>query len=112
MAKTYYARIDGEVTWDDIIRFKEGIDIGEERPTKPAELVIKKSGSVSEIELTITEGKFHQVKRMFEALGKRVIYLKRISMGPLKLPDDLKTGTYRALTQAETDALMQINSGK
>ena len=49
---------------------------------------------------------------MFEALGKRVIYLKRISMGPLKLPDDLKTGTYRALTQAETDALMQINCGK
>lgn len=112
VAKTYYARIDGEVTWDDIIRFKEGIDIGEERPTKPAELVIKKSGSVSEIELTITEGKFHQVKRMFEALGKRVIYLKRISMGPLKLPDDLKTGTYRALTQAETDMLMQIKSSK
>lgn len=112
MAKTYYARIDGEVTLDDIIRFKEGIDIGEERPTKPAELVIKKSGSVSEIELTITEGKFHQVKRMFEALGKRVIYLKRISMGPLKLPDDLKTGSYRALTQAETDMLMQIKSGK
>ena len=112
VAKTYYARIDGEVTLDDIIRFKEGIDIGEERPTKPAELVIKKSGSVSEIELTITEGKFHQVKRMFEALGKRVIYLKRISMGPLKLPDDLKTGTYRALTQAETDMLMQIKSGK
>ena len=96
----------------DGIRFKEGIDIGEERPTKPAELVIKKSGSVSEIELTITEGKFHQVKRMFEALGKRVIYLKRISMGPLKLPDDLKTGAYRALTQAETDMLMQIKSGK
>ena len=112
VAKTYYARIDGEVTQADIIRFKEGIDIGEERPTKPAELVIKKSGSVSEIELTITEGKFHQVKRMFEALGKRVIYLKRISMGPLKLPADLKTGTYRALTQAETDMLMQIKSGK
>ena len=105
VVKTYYARIDGEVTQADIIRFKEGIDIGEERPTKPAELVIKKSGSVS-------EGKFHQVKRMFEALGKRVIYLKRISMGPLKLPADLKTGTYRALTQVETDMLMQIKSGK
>ena len=49
---------------------------------------------------------------MFEELGKRVIYLKRISMGPLKLPDDLKTGAYRALTQAETDMLMQIKSGK
>lgn len=92
MAKTYYARIDGEVTLDDIIRFKEGIDIGEERPTKPAELVIKKSGSVSEIELTITEGKFHQVKRMFEALGKRVIYLKRISMDRLSCLMTLKQG--------------------
>ena len=49
---------------------------------------------------------------MFEALGKRVIYLKRISMGTLKLPDDLKTGTYRALTQAESDMLLQIKSGK
>ena len=100
------------MTQDDIISFKEGIDIGEERLTKPAELVIKKSDSVSEIELTITEGKFHQVKRMFEAVDKKVIYLKRISMGPLKLPDDLKSGDYRALTQAETAALMQINCGK
>ena len=104
--------MDGEEAQDICISVKEGIALGEKRLTKSAELVIKKSGSVSEIELTITEGKFHQVKRMFEALGKRVIYLKRISMGPLKLPDDLKTGTYRALTQAETDALMQINSGK
>ena len=87
-------------------------DIKEEKPTLPATLVIEKSDDISEIRVSITEGKYHQVKRMFEALGKRVIYLKRISMGPLKLPDDLKTGTYRALTQAETDMLMQIKSGK
>lgn len=51
VAKTYYARIDGEVTWDDIIRFKEGIDIGEERPTKPAELVIKKVAAYPRLSL-------------------------------------------------------------
>lgn len=51
MAKTYYARIDGEVTCDDIIRFKEGIDIGEERPTKPAELVIKKAAAYPRLSL-------------------------------------------------------------
>mgnify|MGYP002092249629 CR=1 FL=1 len=107
VAKTYYARIDGEVTQADIIRFKEGIDIGEERPTKPAELVIKKSGSVSEIELTITEGKFHQVKRMLAARGKPVTYLKRLSMGSLRLDDTLAPGEFRLLTAAEEAQLQR-----
>ena len=105
VAKTYYARIDGEVTQADIIRFKEGIDIGEERPTKPAELVIKKSGSVSEIELTITEGKFHQVKRMCERVGKPVTYLKRVAIGNLKLDKSLEKGEVRELTKDELDML-------
>ena len=104
VAKTYFARIDGEVTQDDIISFKEGIDIGEERLTKPAELVIKKSDSVSEIELTITEGKFHQVKRMLAARGAPVLYLKRLSMGPLVLDEALPVGAFRELTAAETAA--------
>ena len=60
---------------------------------------------VSEITLTITEGKFHQVKRMFEAVGKKVLYLKRISMGPLVLPEDLAPGAYRKLTAEELAAL-------
>ena len=107
--KTYLVQLNIPVSEEDVIRMKEGVDIGEKRLTKPAEMKIL---AEKECLLTITEGKFHQVKRMFEALGKRVIYLKRISMGPLKLPDDLKTGTYRALTQAETDMLMQIKSGK
>ncbi|WP_455722147.1 pseudouridine synthase [Agathobacter sp.] len=105
--KTYYARIDGMVTEDDVNQFENGVDIGEDKLTKPGKLVILKSEPISEIELTITEGRFHQVKRMFEAVGKKVIYLKRISMGPLKLPQDLAIGEYRALTQAELGGLKQ-----
>ncbi len=105
VAKTYYAKIDGVVTEDDVKRFKNGVDIGEDKLTKPGKLVILKSEPISEIELTITEGKFHQVKRMFEVVGKKVIYLKRISMGSLELPDDLALGEYRALTQTELDGL-------
>ena len=69
-------------------------------------MTILKSKPISEIELTITEGKFHQVKRMFEAVGKRVTYLKRISMGPLVLSDDLKAGEYRKLTIEEINLLI------
>ena len=61
----------------------------------------------TELHLTIREGKFHQVKRMMEAVGTPVIYLKRISMGPLTLPDDLKKGECRLLTEAEVAALKQ-----
>lgn len=106
VAKTYYAKIDGMVTDEDVNLFKKGIDIGEEKLTKPAKLTILKSKPISEIELTITEGKFHQVKRMFEAVGKRVTYLKRISMGPLVLSDDLKAGEYRKLTIEEINLLI------
>ena len=70
-------------------------------------MVVLKSDDISEIELTITEGKFHQVKRMFEAVGKKVCYLKRISMGPLVLPEDLKPGDYRPLSNEELEALQK-----
>ena len=63
------------------------------------------SGWSSEIQLTIKEGKFHQVKRMTEAVGKKVVYLKRISMGVLTLPDDLKKGECRQLTAEEEKKL-------
>lgn len=106
--KTYYAKVEGHVTKEDVNRFKNGIDIGEEKLTKPAELVILSEGEFSEIRLTITEGKFHQVKRMFEATGKRVVYLKRLSMGTLTLPEDLKPGEYRPLT---TEELAQLKKG-
>ncbi|MCM3742316.1 rRNA pseudouridine synthase [Oceanobacillus luteolus] len=99
--KTYYAHVEGKVTSEDEEKFKVGVDIGEGYITKPASLTILKSGPVSEIELTITEGKFHQVKRMFEAVGKKVVYLKRIRMGELILDPTLQKGAYRPLTKEE-----------
>lgn len=112
--KCYYARVSGRVTEEDVQHFSEGVDIGEERLTLPAELKIlsvEKDGEedpwISQIELVITEGKFHQVKRMFEAVGKSVVYLKRISMGGLKLDENLKPGEYRELTTEELRLLSE-----
>ncbi|MCG5105234.1 pseudouridine synthase [Oceanobacillus alkalisoli] len=99
--KTYFATIQGRVTEEDIQKFKTGVDIGENKLTKPAELVILRSGAISEIELTITEGKFHQVKRMFEAVGKKVTYLKRLRMGEISLDSVLQKGDYRRLNEEE-----------
>ena len=103
--KVYYAKIDGMVTEEDVKRFAEGIDIGaeEEEMTKPAKLDIMKSAEESEIRLTIHEGKFHQVKRMFLAVGKEVTYLKRERMGTLCLDENLKPGEYRLLTEEEIE---------
>lgn len=103
--KTYFAVIEGQVTERDIEAFRAGVTLDDEYVTKPGELVILKAGPTSDIELTITEGKFHQVKRMFEAVHKRVIYLKRLSMGSLKLDESLELGEYRELTAEELDAL-------
>ena len=99
--KVYYAKIDGEVTIEDVEAFQQGVDIGEEKLTRPAKLRVLKSGTQSEIELTICEGKFHQVKRMFQAVGKEVVYLKRLQMGTLILDESLKPGEYRELTEQE-----------
>ena len=78
----------------------------------PARLVILETyPEVTEIEITIQEGKFHQIKRMFEAVGKQVVYLKRLSMGNLRLDENLKPGEYRSLTQEETEGL-RTHAGK
>ena len=100
-----HAKIDGMVTEEDVKRFAEGIDIGaeEEEMTRPAKLDIMKSAEESEIRLTIHEGKFHQVKRMFLAVGKEVTYLKRERMGTLCLDENLKPGEYRLLTEEEIE---------
>lgn len=99
--KTYFAVIKGEVTEADIIDFKKGVVLDDGYVTKPGELKIVKAGETSDIELTISEGKFHQVKRMFESVDKKVMYLKRISMGPLPLDESLELGEYRELTDEE-----------
>lgn len=104
--KTYYAKIKGKVTDEDIEAFENGVDIGEEKLTLPAKLKILKSDEISEIELTICEGKFHQVKRMFQAVEKEVIYLKRLRMGTLILDETLKSGEYRKLTEKELKDLL------
>jgi len=103
--KTYYAKIDGEVTQSDIEAFQRGVELDDGYVTKPGELIILSSGSKSEIELTIQEGKFHQVKRMFESVGKKVTYLKRLSMGSLRLDESLNLGDYRELTVEELNGL-------
>jgi 16S rRNA pseudouridine516 synthase len=107
--KCYYAVIEGVVTEADQIAFKEGVVLEDGYETLPAELEILKSAAVSEIELTIVEGKFHQVKRMFESVGKRVTYLKRIKMGGLVLDPDLAKGAYRELSEAEVQKLEERN---
>lgn len=107
--KTYFAVIDGEVTKEDVEAFQQGVTLDDGYVTKPGELKIIKSGIRSDIELTITEGKFHQVKRMFQAVGKKVVYLQRISMGPLKLDESLELGEYRGLTEEEILQLLEHN---
>lgn len=100
--KTYFAYIEGILTTDDIRAFEEGVTfIDDGYKTMPAKLEIIKSSDISECKVTIKEGKFHQVKRMFEAVEKRVIYLKRLSMGPIKLDEDLGLGEYRDLNEEE-----------
>jgi 16S rRNA pseudouridine516 synthase len=105
--KTYFAVIEGEVTEEDVKAFAAGVTLDDGYETKPGELHILKSGIRSDIELTITEGKFHQVKRMFQAVGKRVVYLKRITMGPLPLDETLELGEYRELTEEEVELLKE-----
>lgn len=105
VGKTYYAVIEGKVTGADGEAFRTGVTLDDGYVTKPAELKILNSGPQSEIELTITEGKFHQVKRMFEAREKRVTYLKRLTMGPLRLDPGLMTGEWRELSDDELHEL-------
>lgn len=105
--KTYYAKIDSPVTDEDIEAFKLGVMLDDGYETKPAQLHILRSGEESEIELTITEGKFHQVKRMFESVNKQVVYLKRLSMGTLELDKTLELGEYRELKEDELTKLKQ-----
>ena len=104
--KTYYAKIAGSVTEAHIERFREGLDIGDEKKTLPAMLEILASKTeTSEIRITIHEGRFHQVKRMFEAVGCKVTYLKRLSMGAVALDETLAPGDYRPLNEKERELL-------
>ncbi|MEX1028619.1 MAG: pseudouridine synthase [Paenibacillaceae bacterium] len=111
--KTYYAHIEGVVGEVDQVYFAKGVELDDGYVTLPAQLIIKKvdevnSPPISIIELTIHEGKFHQVKRMFQAVDKQVVYLKRIQMGSLLLNPLLALGEYRELTDEELRGLKGV----
>ncbi|MEC2345647.1 pseudouridine synthase [Paenibacillus barengoltzii] len=109
--KTYEAVVLGHVGDPEAARFREGVELDDGYVTLPAELKVLEyrldtdGTPISRIQLTISEGKFHQVKRMFEAVGSRVTYLKRISMGPLVLDETLPLGAFRELTESELESL-------
>ena len=100
--KTYLAILDKPAEDSDIEKFEAGVDIGDDDLTLPAKLQILPDNQAL---LTIHEGRFHQVKRMFHAVGKEVVYLKRLSMGPITLPEDLEKGTYLELQAHEVNLL-------
>ena len=102
--KTYFCLLKKDISEADIKALSEGVDIGDEKPTMPASVKVL---SNREVELTIREGRFHQVKRMMQAVGNEVLYLKRLSMGPLSLPDDLEKGCFRPLSDTEIAQLKQ-----
>ena len=109
--KTYYAVIEGIIDETDVAAFQNGLEIGDDdlEVALPAELKLYQEPdfekNLSYIEVTIQEGKFHQIKRMFQAVGKKVIYLRRIHFGSLSLPDNLLPGQYRELTDTELKTL-------
>lgn len=96
--KEYLVKVRDSISEDDCRKLSEGVDIGDEKPTAPAKV---ERVAEKEILLTIREGRFHQVKRMLQAVGNEVLYLKRLSMGSLRLPKDLEKGAYRPLSEEE-----------
>ncbi|CAN7645154.1 pseudouridine synthase [Paenibacillus sp. LjRoot153] len=115
--KTYYAKVEWEVNDADREAFSQGVTLDDGYETLPGDLKILQTGNEaagipSEIELTIMEGKFHQVKRMFQAVGKQVVFLKRISMGPLVLDPDLALGQVRELSVEELSSLRNANENQ
>lgn len=107
--KVYYAEIDKIVNEDDIKAFEKGITLDDDYKCLPGKLeIIKADEDGSQVYVTIQEGKFHQVKRMFEAVNKKVVYLKRIKFGGLDLDETLQEGEYRELTEDELNTLKDV----
>lgn len=106
--KRYYAEVSGTVTEDDVQAFADGLVLPDGLECLPAKLEILRAAATSEIEVVIQEGKFHQIKRMFATRGMEVLYLKRLTMGPLILDDTLEPGEYRRLTNEELQALKSL----
>ena len=97
VGKEYLVKTDHDLTEDDLIQLRAGVDIGDDKITLPAEAFILDG----DLHLVIYEGRFHQVKRMLEAVGNEVLFLKRLSMGSLVLDESLESGSYRPLSKEE-----------
>lgn len=113
--KKYFAKVSGNVNEEDILDFNNGVVLEDGYETLPAKLKIlekqddgEDAENISWVEVMIKEGKFHQIKRMFEAVGKKVMYLKRIQMADLVLDESLELGEYRDLTEEEKSELLKI----
>lgn len=106
--KEYYVIVSGGITQEEIEAFKKGLKVSDDFTAMSADLTVIKESDGTEALITVREGKFHQIKRMFHAVGKEVLYLKRISMGPLVLDDSLAPGKYRRLTKEELSALKEV----
>lgn len=106
--KVYFAKVEGHVTDADVSKFETGLLLKDGTRTKPARLSIasyQSDTNISEVFVTITEGKYHQIKRMFGAIGMRVIRLERKKMGTLELEQTLSLGRYRVLTDEEIESI-------
>ena len=104
--KKYYVEVNGELKNEHLEVVKKGVILEDGYRCKPARLeILDSSESSSKANIYITEGKFHQVKRMMKSLGVTVTYLKRLSIGSLKLDENLKLGDYRYLTEEELNKL-------
>lgn len=102
--KLYYAELERDITCEDIEIFAEGPDLGD---FKAKESLLEKAGDKAAF-VTISEGKFHQVKRMFEKTGNSVLYLKRLKMGEIKLDDSLALGEFRELLVEEVESMQKL----
>lgn len=105
--KTYLVKTKNKLSASDLQRLENGLDIGDEKPTAPAKAEISKNGDLL---LTIHEGRFHQVKRMLQAIENQVLELERIRFGPVSLDTTLSRGEYRLLTDAEITALYELQN--
>ena len=105
--KTYEVWLDGTLTPENIQQLETGVDIGDDTLTLSAKIKAEYE-NLSHVNITIQEGRFHQVKRMFLACGRTVVRLKRLSMGSLVLDGQLKEGQARALTPEEIESLHTV----
>ena len=101
IVKRYHALLDGPVTEADVAAFAQGTSLEDGTRCLPAELRILEEGERPLVEIAISEGKYHQIKRMFRAVGRKVLWLKRISMGGLVLDSSLPEGGCREITAEE-----------